>query len=312
MVTSSQTTMRVGPRSSMLFSILCCDVVTSMTAANWLAASSATQRQLGLLPFPIEEALLPGETKQVHLYEARFIQLFADAASKHDSCIGMLLFTNQGAVGTTSLLEVDEYRKEEFGVWARLKCVGRVQLLDLDQTDYGYVVGTVSHVAERRARRTDRAEVASVLSTLCELHESVCELERKLKGSRADDRPVDERVEWGHEERYTASDEGVALADLIASRRAVLVSRGPDALPHATLVDSCKEVWGVSDDEAAEATLQSFAACATLSATVRAKALAMTSVQERCALVIEALEGKRRRLAALAALQGATSTTGEK
>ena len=92
----------------------------------------------------------------------------------------------------------------------------------------------------------------------------------------------------------------------------MLVSRGPDALPHATLVDSCKEVWGVSDDEAAEATLQSFAACATLSATVRAKALAMTSVQERCALVIEALEGKRRRLAALAALQAATSMTGEK
>jgi hypothetical protein len=122
---------------------------------------------------------------------------------------------------------------------------------------------------------------------------------------------VDERVEWGHEERYTASDEGVALADLIASRRAVLVSRGPDALPHATLVDSCGEVWGVSDDEAAEAALQSFAACATLSATDRAKALAMTSVQERCALVIEALEGKRRRLAALAALQAAMSTTGE-
>jgi len=100
--------------------------------------------ELGLLPFGIDEALLPGETKQVHLYEARFIQLFEHALERHDSCLGALLITPRGSVAAvTTLLEMEEFRREEFGVWAQLKCVGRVKLREVRESDYLYVAALV-------------------------------------------------------------------------------------------------------------------------------------------------------------------------
>ena len=84
-------------------------------AAQWLSTTSrAASHSLGLLPFGIEEMLLPGETKQVHLFEARFIQLFADSAAKNYDCLGALLFTPGGNVAAvTTLLEVEEFKKKE-------------------------------------------------------------------------------------------------------------------------------------------------------------------------------------------------------
>ena len=61
------------------------------------------------------------------------------------SCVGQMLFTEANEViGVTSLLEILEYRQEEVGVWARLRCVGRVELQDIKQTDFQYVMGTAS------------------------------------------------------------------------------------------------------------------------------------------------------------------------
>ena len=114
-----------------------------LVTANSDEPQTAGLWKLGLLPFPLSDCLLPGETKQVHLYEARFIQLFADSAAKNNDCLGALLFTPGGNVAAvTTLLEVEEFKKEEYGVWARLKCVGRVKLVDVSQTDYQYVSAT--------------------------------------------------------------------------------------------------------------------------------------------------------------------------
>jgi len=107
-----------------------------MSATQWLDTGNY---ELNLLPFGLQEGLLPGETKQVHLFEARFLELFVEAEAKHDSCVGMLLFTPSGnAAAITSLLEIEESRRQDVGVWARLRCVGRVKLLDVNQTDRGY------------------------------------------------------------------------------------------------------------------------------------------------------------------------------
>ena len=141
----------------------------SLAAAQWLKAgragplvtdaadvpATAGHWKLGLLPFPISDCLLPGETKQVHLYEARFIQLFADAASSHHDCLGAMYFTPSGNVASVStLLEVEEFKKEEFGVWARLKCVGRVKLLEVSETDYQYVSATVEPFFDSESQAT--------------------------------------------------------------------------------------------------------------------------------------------------------------
>lgn len=116
--------------------------VFGFAARSWLAGryeahlneardeASFRPLELGLLPFSLDDALLPGETKQVHLFEARFIQLFAEAAGKHENCLGALLVSPRGhAASVTTLLEVEEYRKEEFGVWANLK----VEIIDWNE-----------------------------------------------------------------------------------------------------------------------------------------------------------------------------------
>ena len=120
-------------------------LAAGLAASSWVRTGRApsSSYSLGLLPFPLEEGLLPGETKQVHLFEARFIQLFAEATEKHDGCVGAMLFSPNGNVASvTTLLEIEEYKKQEFGVWAKLKCVGRVRLTEVKQTDFEYVMAT--------------------------------------------------------------------------------------------------------------------------------------------------------------------------
>lgn len=113
-------------RSALLLAISSLPGAQSLAAGKWLQAgragplvtaeadtpATAGSWKLGLLPFPLAECLLPGESKQVHLYEARFIQLFADAASSHHDCLGAMYFTPSGNVASVStLLEVEEYKK---------------------------------------------------------------------------------------------------------------------------------------------------------------------------------------------------------
>lgn len=274
------------PSGLLLVCAMCLPIVDAFAARTWVR--SRQPLQLGLLPFPLEEALLPGETKQVHLYEARFIQLFADAAAQHDSCIGQLLYTNRGAVAITSLLEVEEFRKEEFGVWARLKCVGRVRLLSVAETDFQYALanvtlyydgaddaevaaasssGELTRAAADAAARVlaDAAAAASVSEAavleaandllddqedqLMTTHASVVDLQRRLRGSEVLDAPLSEdpegRVEWGHELRNAESDQFTLLKDLVATRRDVLLSQGPDEPPLESLKEVVSPLWEV-------------------------------------------------------------------
>ena len=187
-----------------------------MGAAEWLAAGSPLE--LGFLPFPLDQALLPGETRQVHLYEARFITLFSEAASKHHDCLGAVLFTPQGNVASvTSLLEIEEFRTgaEEIGVWANLKCVGRVKLKELETTEFDYLSGGVELFTDSLPTE-ERAEDDAAAAELRELHASVREMEERLTkagegAAVAEATGREARVEWGHEVRDGSEEAGLGL-----------------------------------------------------------------------------------------------------
>ena len=85
----------------------------------------------------------------------------------------------------TALLEIEESRKQEFGVWARLRCVGRVKLADVDQTDFGYARAKVSLVTD--SAPDDNAVDEAKLSACLEAHAACNELTRKLKGLSSDE-----------------------------------------------------------------------------------------------------------------------------
>ena len=161
-----------------------------MAFSTWHDAGGSN---LNLLPFGLHEALLPGETKQVHLFEARFLQLFTEAEAAPGG--------NVAAV--TTLLEIEESRRQDVGVWARLKCVGRVRIDNLDKTDYDYFTANTTLVTDRASE-----PITAEMRTEClAAHAQVRELEAKLAVARREEPSKsgagagasDERVEWGHE-----------------------------------------------------------------------------------------------------------------
>ena len=91
-------------------------------------------KQVCILPFPYPEVLLQGETKQLRLYEDRFVQLFDDAMENHCGVVGMGLLADSGIIQTVPLCEIEAYsRMEGFGIFVTIRVVSRVQLIEINQ-----------------------------------------------------------------------------------------------------------------------------------------------------------------------------------
>jgi len=89
-----------------------------------------------LLPFPYTQVLLQGETKQLRLYEERFVKLFDDVMEKHEGVVAMGLLASSGVIQTVPLAEVEAYnRMEGFGIFVTLRVVGRAKLRELLQQE---------------------------------------------------------------------------------------------------------------------------------------------------------------------------------
>ena len=174
-----------------------------------------------MLPFPLEECLLPGETKTVHLYEARFLSLMEDclgvgsSARATSSEVGHLLFTGEGyAAQVLTMCEIVEWRKEEIGVTATLLGRRRARLLEVIESEpylrarvvpfddwsasqqaladlsagVGEEGGGVFCAGEgETADQPGQAKLAKIRSLVAEVTE-ICDdcdaMERKLRGAR--------------------------------------------------------------------------------------------------------------------------------
>lgn len=89
-----------------------------------------------ILPFPYTEVLLQGETKQLRLYEERFIDLFDDVMENHGGVVAMGLLASSGIIQTVPLCEVEAYnRMDGFGIFVTIRVVGRAQLVDVVQQE---------------------------------------------------------------------------------------------------------------------------------------------------------------------------------
>lgn len=95
-------------------------------------------KSICILPFPYEQVLLQGETKQLRLYEDRFIKLFDDVMQNHEGVVAMGLLAKSGIIQTVPLCEVEAYnRMDGFGIFVTIRVVGRAHVLDVvQQTPY--------------------------------------------------------------------------------------------------------------------------------------------------------------------------------
>ena len=80
--------------------------------------------------------MLQGETKQLRLYEDRFVQLFNNSMTHHAGVVAMGLIADAGIVQTVPLCEIEAYnRMEEFGIFVTVRALGRAQVLEIVQQE---------------------------------------------------------------------------------------------------------------------------------------------------------------------------------
>jgi hypothetical protein len=93
-------------------------------------------KEVCILPFPYQEVLLQGETKQLRLYEERFIKLFDDCMEHHCGVVAMGMIASSGIIKTVPLAEIEAYnRLEGFGIFVTIRVVGRAKLLEVVQQE---------------------------------------------------------------------------------------------------------------------------------------------------------------------------------
>ena len=255
-------------------------------------------KRLPLLKFPSYDALLPGEERQVHLYEPALVRLFERELGP-DGVVGQQLDST-----VTPLLKVAEFSPhEERGWWMRLCCIGRVEASDVERSVHGYDTASICPYRDE-ADRVNDDEVCSLTglgcadAEVCELYDECFELERRSAALEvACAVPADARYEWGHESYSPAFEERISA--LVARRRDALLQRGMDE-PPAPGLEVLRGVWGAAD---AELQLLSFAACSSLDTEARTQALLRRSTRERLKLAADGLRERRKKLLARVAME---------
>jgi Lon protease-like protein len=284
-------------------------------------AVGASGLALPSFPFPIEELLLPGESKELHLYEPRFLALLEEARASGELCAQMI-YTDDGLCSLGALLSLESLVRREIGVNVVVRAVGRVRFLDVTSAEpfvtalYAPVVDVAQSTAKQRA--VLRAQAAEA----CELHAGCVQLRTKLMRASAagapgaaldDDDAAAEGalVSWGHEllrpESGFSRPLDAQLRDALAALDAARARARAAPPPAGWLVSEAP-----SADEAAdlEASLVGLLACACFPVASRVAAAALLDSAERMDTALELLRGQRALLAAKAALVDALGAGG--
>lgn len=139
----------------------------------------APPREINILPFPYDQVLLQGETKQLRLYEDRFIKLFDDTMEKHCGVVAMGLLADTGLVSKTLLCEVEAYnRMDQFGIFVTIRVVGRAELIEVSQ-QHPYIKAVCLEIADKIP---PNLELPNLLAkTVEESMAAIAKMERRLE-----------------------------------------------------------------------------------------------------------------------------------
>eukprot|EP00554_Chaetoceros_debilis_P000280 CAMPEP_0194083994 /NCGR_PEP_ID=MMETSP0149-20130528/10944_1 /TAXON_ID=122233 /ORGANISM="Chaetoceros debilis, Strain MM31A-1" /LENGTH=442 /DNA_ID=CAMNT_0038766515 /DNA_START=162 /DNA_END=1487 /DNA_ORIENTATION=+ len=103
-------------------------------------------KEVCILPFPLSDTLIQGETKELCLYEERFHKLFTKSMEEHGGVVAMgLLAPPAGILQTMSLCEIESFRTMEgdtgfetsYSILATIRAVGRASLVDIRENGEG-------------------------------------------------------------------------------------------------------------------------------------------------------------------------------
>ena len=106
-------------------------------------------KEICILPFPYNEVLLQGETKQLRLYEDRFIKLFDYSQEKLSGVVAMGLLAESGIIQTVPICEIEAYnRMEGFGIFVTIRVVGRALLQEVTQQE-PFLTGVCREISDK-------------------------------------------------------------------------------------------------------------------------------------------------------------------
>jgi Lon protease-like protein len=124
------------------------DVPQTSDALGLGKETEGALKEICILPFPYDEVLLQGETKQLRLYEERFIKLFDYCMEKHSGVVAMGLIAQTGIIQTVPICEIEAYnRLDGFGIFVTIRVVGRAQLGEIVQQE-PYLTGVCRELSD--------------------------------------------------------------------------------------------------------------------------------------------------------------------
>ena len=147
----------------------------ALCASAWLKQGS--NLKLRLLPFLLEHTMMPGETRNVYLFDDS-LQAAVSAAADTHACVGGLLMTGSGEPSELAmLLRVDSVKADcEYCSWARLSCIGRCRVSKvLKNKRHGYRVAVVSPLVD------DAGSIAGIEEPVRAVHGRVAAQRRLLR-----------------------------------------------------------------------------------------------------------------------------------
>lgn len=148
----------------------------------------ASSLVLPLLPFPIDQVLVPSEAKTLHLYEARYLALLEESLFKKKKLFVhfvldpiMLSDTSEEASFAARygcLVKIEKVEQLEVGALVSIRGVGRVKILEFKQVE-PYLTGVL--VPQQDDVSLEITEVNIKVLELKEALHSLNRLEIKLK-----------------------------------------------------------------------------------------------------------------------------------
>lgn len=259
-------------------------------------AASALE-EMACLPFAADEVLLPGQSRYLHLYEARFLALFEYATSKCDSELCMGFFVGDGALlATATRARIDSWKQLDVGVGATVTGVARCAVESICTEDRPFLVANVRRVVDDDAESgTSDEDRRALADRVVALYAEVESLARRhsIASRRENELSADPRA-FDQPDAATAAAAAKIKADAPQARSLIERACELSARPNGT--------------SSPELELLSFLALEGSELELKLNALTMASCHERLVLAEAELQRQRSELAAKAAIKSLNFT----
>ena len=261
---------------------------------------------LPLLHFNLDKFLLPGESRRLRIVKAESLTALDAALANGDNLLGSLITTPAGnALSTASVLHVREVRRHPaLGATVDVVAVGRAHL-DLIDFDRSFVGEDVTAFRDGEHAAPPAPEPAPAPEPEdAEAAEAAAAAQAVAVAAKAAAAAVDNAPCWDAPESL----ERLWQVQAAAKFREELCALDLDA-PPAEDLSAFHELWGAENEAEAASQLLSFAACRSLSAFQRSRALGMTSAAERHVYARKCRRKAAKKAAAEVAIRDALAPT---